>query len=249
MNLNFEGQTALVTGGTRGIGYHIAKDFYDLGANVILTGTKKESFELIQSQFTGNPGFVKYFSVDFSDSKSTNNFISAIDTFDRIDILINNSGINKIDFIYETNMDDWQRITDVNLKAPFMLMRQVSKKMKDQHYGRIVNIGSIFGVISKSKRSIYSATKHGLHGLTIAASLDLAPHGVLVNTLSPGFVLTELTKSILSDEEIADLSKQVPLQRFAKPEEISVVVLFIASNKNTFMTGQNIIVDGGFVNV
>ena len=249
MTNNFSGQTALVTGGTKGIGYHVAKDFYHQGANIILTGTKNESFESIRSHFQGNSGIVNFFPVDFSDPVATNNFISEIANLERIDILINNSGINKIDFIYETTMDDWQKMTDVNLKAPFMLMRQVSRKMKDQKYGRIVNIGSIFGVISKSKRSIYSATKHGLHGLTIAVALDLAPYGVLVNTLSPGFVLTELTKSILSEAEIAELSKHVPLQRFAAPEEISKVILFMAGRDNTFMTGQNIIVDGGFVNV
>lgn len=249
MNNNFSGQTALVTGGTRGIGFHVAKDLYDQGADLIITGTKKVSFESVRSHFQGNSGIVNFFPVDFSDRVATDNFITSLATFERIDILINNSGINKVDFIYETTMDDWQKITDVNLKAPFMLMRHVSRKMKDQKYGRIVNIGSIFGVISKSKRSIYSATKHGLHGLTIAAALDLAPYGVLVNTLSPGFVLTELTKSILSDVEIAELSRQVPLQRFAAPEEISKVILFMAGKDNTFITGQNIIVDGGFVNV
>lgn len=245
----FSGQTAIVTGGTRGIGFNVAKDLYEQGADLIITGTKKESFESVRPHFQGKSGTVQFFPVDFSDINALNEFILAIGAFERIDVLINNSGINKVDFIYDTAMEDWQKMTDVNLKAPFMLMRHVSRKMKDQKYGRIVNIGSIFGVISKSKRSIYSATKHGLHGLTIAVALDLAPYGVLVNTLSPGFVLTELTKSILSDAEIAELSKQVPLQRFAAPEEISKVILFMAGRNNTFMTGQNIIVDGGFVNV
>jgi 3-oxoacyl-[acyl-carrier protein] reductase len=129
-----------------------------------------------------------------------------------------------------------------------MITRKVSKIMKSNGYGRIVNISSIFGVISRGKRSIYSITKFGLRGLTLAASNELARHNILVNAVSPGFVLTELTKGILSKKEIADLSKQIPVGRFARPEEISKVVLFLASDMNTYITGQNIIVDGGYVN-
>jgi len=249
MILDFTNQTALVTGGTKGIGLQIARDFYNSGANIFLTGTNSDSFEKVKSDFSDSKGFVKFLEVDFTNLVSTDDFFSKIEKIDRIDILVNNAGINRINFIDETLMEDWEALMSVNLKAPFMLIRSVSKKMKFHKYGRIVNIGSIFGVISKPKRSIYSTTKHGLHGLTIASSLDLAPFGILVNTLSPGFVLTELTKSILSEKEIEELSKQVPVNRFANPEEISIGVLYLASNKNTFLTGQNIIVDGGFVNV
>jgi 3-oxoacyl-[acyl-carrier protein] reductase len=104
-------------------------------------------------------------------------------------------------------------------------------------------------VISKAKRSLYSISKFGLRGLTIASALDLAPYNVLVNAVSPGFVMTELTKSILREEEMEQLAAQVPLGRFAKPEEISKTVLFLASDLNTYITGQNLIIDGGYTNV
>jgi len=128
-------------------------------------------------------------------------------------------------------------------------MREISRKMKKNRYGRIVNISSIFGVISREKRSIYSASKFGLRGLTVAASNELAKHNIMINTISPGFVLTDLTRSILSQNEMDELAEQIPAKRLANPDEISRVVLFIASSLNTYITGQNIVVDGGYINV
>ena len=247
--IRFDEQTALVTGGTRGIGFQIARDFHAAGARVIVTGTRPDSLERLQAQFRNEGGTPEFYAVDFLNGESTREFIREVDRIEKIDILINNSGINRINPIYETNMADWDDLSAVNLRAPLLLTKYVSEKMKKHGYGRIVNIGSIFGVISKPKRALYSITKHGLHGLTIASALDLAPYGVLVNTVSPGFVLTELTKSILSPEEIKELSAQVPLGRFAQPEDISAVVLFLSSLENRYITSQNIIVDGGFVNV
>ncbi len=119
--------------------------------------------------------------------------------------------------------------------------------MRRQAYGRIVNIGSIFGVVSKAHRAFYSATKFGIRGLTVASSLDLASSGVLVNTVSPGFVSTDLTRQILGEEQMRELAGEVPMSRFAQPDEISRVVAFLASDLNSYITGQNIIVDGGFV--
>ncbi len=146
-------------------------------------------------------------------------------------------------------MEDFDDIMAVNLKAPFMITRVVAKIMKKNGYGRIVNISSIFGHISREKRSIYSTTKFGLRGLTVAASNELARYNVLVNSVSPGFVLTELTEKILTEEERAEIKSRIPAGRFALPEEISKAVLFLASSLNTYIAGQDIIVDGGYVNV
>jgi 3-oxoacyl-[acyl-carrier protein] reductase len=119
--------------------------------------------------------------------------------------------------------------------------------MKKNHYGRIINIGSIFGTVSRAKRSIYSVTKSGIHGLTVAVSNELAPFGVLVNTVSPGFVLTDLTRKNLTEKERLELAKQIPVGRLALPQDISRVVVFLASDLNTYLTGKNITVDGGFI--
>ena len=137
----------------------------------------------------------------------------------------------------------------VNLTAPFRIISALSSKMIENNYGRIVNIASIFSKISKEKRSVYSATKFGIHGLTVGASNDLASKNILVNTVSPGFVLTDLTKKNLTLIEMDSLINQIPSKRLANTTDISSVVVFLLSDLNQYLTGQNIIVDGGFTNV
>jgi 3-oxoacyl-[acyl-carrier protein] reductase len=250
MKIDFQGQTVLVTGATRGMGKQFADDFAKLGANLILTGTNKDTIDTLNREAKSDKQSLrKYYAVDFTDAESTKKFIDAIGTYPKIDVCINNAGINRINFIDETLLKDWKDILSANLEAPFLITRAVSSLMKKNRYGRIVNIASIFGVLSKAKRSIYSTTKFGLRGLTTTSAIELAPYNVLVNSVSPGFVLTELTKSILTKEEMKSLSSQVPIGRFAEPDEISRVVLFLASSLNTYLTGQNIVVDGGFVDV
>ena len=161
-------------------------------------------------------------------------------------MLINNAGVNKIDSIQDITEDDWDWINNVNLRGPFLLTREVSKIMQRQDSGRIVNIASIFGVVSKAKRVTYSTAKWGLVGFTKAVALDLAPYNILVNTVSPGFVDTELTRRILGENEIKKLLESIPQKRLADVGEIAKTVLFLSSDHNTYITGQNIIVDGGF---
>lgn len=238
----------LVTGATRGIGKSIAAHFGALGANLILTGTNPQEIESLDDSFAKNSR-VKYYCVDFSDEELINEFISVLKNYEKIDVCINNAGINRINFIYEVQLGDWDQIMKVNLKGPFLLSKEVGNIMKKQRYGRIINIASIFGVITREKRSVYTASKAGLIGLTKATANDLAPYNILVNSVSPGFILTDLTRKILSDSEIKELESKVPLGRFGQPDEISKVVLFLASDLNTYITGQNIIVDGGYVNI
>lgn len=239
-----------MTGATRGIGKQIAEDFFELGAKLILTGKNKERIKILNESLPKEKkNRMQYYSADFTDIKSIEKFIEQIRCYDRIDICINNAGINRIDYIDETYMKDWDDIIAVNLKAPFMIIREIGKLMKKNGYGRIINISSIYGLISREKRSIYSASKFGIRGLTVATSNELAKYNIFVNTVSPGFVLTDLTKSILSEKEMKELAAQIPARRLASPDDITRVVLFLASSLNTYITGQNIIVDGGYVNV
>jgi len=160
--------------------------------------------------------------------------------------LINNAGVNKIESISHLSSKDWDWINTVNLKGPFLLTKAVTKTMKKKNSGKIINIASIFGVVSKEKRAAYSSTKWGLIGFTKAVALDMACFNIQVNALSPGFVDTELTQKILGKDGIESLIERIPLGRLAKPEEIANVVLFLCSENNSYITGQNIIVDGGF---
>ncbi len=250
MKIDFNGKVVLVTGATRGIGRQIADDFTELGAELILTGTNEGEIKSLNRSIEQLENHKKkYYCVNFLDANSTKEFLDVLRDYNRIDVCVNNAGINRIDYIDETKTEDWDDIIAVNLKTPYLITREISKIMQKNAYGRIVNIGSIFGSISREKRSIYSSSKFGLRGLTVASSNELARYNILVNTVSPGFVLTELTKSILSEEEMTELITQVPMGRLAEPSEISKVVLFLASGFNTYLTGQNIIVDGGYVNV
>jgi len=250
MEFNFGNRVVLITGATRGIGEQLAKDFEKSGADLILTGTKFEQInELNKNMIKNNRNNIRYYCVDFLREDSLNDFIYKLQEYDKIDVCINNAGINRIDYFYETSVKDWDDIINVNLKAPFMLCREVGKLMKKNGYGRIINIASIFGVISREKRSIYSTSKSGLIGLTKSIAIDLAPYNILVNCVSPGFVLTDLTKKILIDTEMKDLESRIPRRRFATPADISKVILFLSSDLNTYISGQNIIVDGGYVNI
>ncbi|EMN89754.1 SDR family NAD(P)-dependent oxidoreductase [Leptospira weilii] len=243
MQILFKNKTIIVTGGTRGIGKHIASDFLELGGNVIVTGTSSELSENFK-----HPN-LNYQSVDFQSKESLNGFIKYLESIEKIEVCVNNAGINRINFLENTLDRDWDDMQSVNVRAPFFITRAVSKKMKENKYGRIVNIASIFGSVSREKRSIYTMTKYAIRGLTVSASNELAKYNVLINTVSPGFVITDLTKKNLTELEIKHLEEQIPIRRLAKPEEIAKVVLFLSSDYNTYITGQNIIVDGGFLNV
>ena len=251
MEIEFRNKTVLITGATRGIGKQLAHDFRESGANLILTGTKPEEIERLsrEARKKDSKQWTEYHCADFSNEGSLLKFAQELRKYERIDVCVNNAAINRINYVYDASLADWDDILNVNLRAPFAILHEVSQIMRRNGYGRVVNIASIFGVISKEKRGIYSSSKSGLIGLTRAVAIDLAPYNILVNCVSPGFVLTELTERILTEAEIKDLTARVPLGRMAVAEDISKAVIFLSSDLNTYITGQNIIVDGGYVNV
>ena len=247
MKINFANKTIIVTGATRGIGKSIATNLSKLSANLILTGTNEAEIEKLNLE--NNNKNKMYHCVDFTIKKSLSIFLDYLSSVEKIDGLVNNAGINRLNPINKIKYSDWDDMFEANLTTPFKLINTVSEKMIENKYGRIVNIGSIFSVISKTKRAAYTATKAGLHGLTVGVSNDLAKYNILVNTVSPGFMLTDLTYKNLSKDEIIDLAKQIPMNRLGDVDDISNAVLFLLSEKNAYITGQNLMVDGGFSNV
>jgi 3-oxoacyl-[acyl-carrier protein] reductase len=246
MNIDFENKTVVVTGGTRGIGAAMVAAFLESGAKVYATGTDIQVLNELNESEKLKSKPIEYLYLDFTSGDSVNGCLEILSKIDRIDVLVNNAGVNKIDTIDEVADEDWDWMNTVNLKGPFLITRTLAKKMKVQNSGRVVNISSIFGVVSKEKRATYSTTKWGLIGLTKAIALDLAPHNILVNVVSPGFVDTELTRRVLGEKGIDELVERIPQLRLANCEEIAKTVLFLTSEHNTYITGQNIIVDGGF---
>lgn len=249
MNLDFTDKTILVTGATRGIGKQIADDLHQLGANLIVTGTNVDEINELNKLAANNGQNKKYIAVDLTQSDQVDLFIDELLKYPKIDCIVNNAGINRLNQIQNVLISDWNEMLAVNLTAPFKILNAVSKLMIHNNYGRVVNIASIFSKISKEKRAVYSATKFGIHGLTVGVSNDLACNNILVNTVSPGFVLTDLTRKNLTASEMEFLKNQIPAKRLAETSDISSVVIFLLSDLNKYLTGQNIIVDGGFTNV
>jgi 3-oxoacyl-[acyl-carrier protein] reductase len=238
--MDLSDKTAIVTGGTRGIGMDIVSFLIDCGCEVIYTGTSKDSsMKNIKGRFE---------QLDLLDDVSVSRFtLKVMGTLKKIDILVNNAGINYIEPIDEICEENWERILKVNLTGAMKLIKAAANIMKkNDNGGKILNVSSIFGVVSKEKRNSYSASKTGLIGLTRSSALDLARYNILVNALCPGFTNTDLTVSMLSKDEISSISSQIPLGRFAKVPEIAKIAVFLVSDLNSYMTGQTVIADGGF---
>lgn len=247
LNLDFSEKKILVTGGTRGIGKEIAIQFLNSGGYVIITGTKTVDESKLKKEWGYNN--LIYKRVDFLIEESVLMFLDWIKNQDKIDILVNNAGINRVDFNVNSRTSDFNNIMDVNLKGPYLFCREVSMIMKKNKFGRIVNISSIWAAITRPGRSLYSTSKFGLVGLTKTLSVELASYGILVNAVAPGFTMTELTKKTNSKKEIEDLKKIIPIKRLAQPIEIARLILFLTSEMNSYITGQNIIIDGGYTNI
>jgi 3-oxoacyl-[acyl-carrier protein] reductase len=216
--------TALVTGASRGIGKAIAVEFQQKGITVI-TPTRAE--------------------LDLGDPNSVAQWCSTSANLD-IGILVNNAGINELRSITELDDDTWRRMEQINVSSPLALMRALLPGMQERRWGRIVNIASIWAHAAKERRGGYAATKAALIAATRVAALEYAPTGILVNAVSPGFTATELTYSNNSEADIATIRGRIPLGRLAEPAEIARIVVWLASNENTYITGQAIQVDGGY---
>ena len=165
------------------------------------------------------------------------------------DVLVNNAGINKIASFVDVDADDFQKIQRVNVLAPLLLCQAAIPSMKAKGWGRIVNVSSIWGKISKAHRASYSASKFALDGLTVALAAEHAADGILANSVAPGFIDTELTRRVLGEAGISSLLSGVPIGRLGRVEEIARLVLWLAGSENTFIAGQNIAIDGGFTRV
>jgi len=247
MKIDLTNKTALITGATRGIGKALADCFQEAGANLILTGTKRVEIEdLNRKNKKSGIKNIHYIQADFSSESSTSYFLEKLKTYEHIDICVNNAGVNEINDFNNTTINDFNWISDINIKGPYQILKVVSPKMIANNYGRIVNVASIWSVITKQGRSVYTMSKNALVGLTKTLAVEWASKNIMVNAVSPGFTLTELTKSTNTFEQLKGIEKIIPAKRMAEPIEIAKVITFLCSDQNTYLTGQNITIDGGF---
>ena len=249
MLLDFTGRTALVTGATRGIGKSIAETFWASGADVYMTGTKQDEVDSLNQEISVQGIQRKhYLCVDFCNEESTMALLAVLGGMKRIDICVNNAGINIVRDFCDVSFDEFIKVQKINVFAPRRILNVIVPKMKESRYGRIVNVASIWSVINRPGRSSYGISKNAIHGLTKALSIELAEYNIMVNSISPGFTKTELTMRTNTKEQLIELGNKIPARRLAEPQEQANIVAFLCSAQNSYMTGQNLIVDGGYTN-
>lgn len=241
-----KGKIALVTGASRGIGKEIAITLAKEGAFVAVNynGSKEKAEEVIQ-EIISFGGKAKAYQCNVSDFEEASSLIAdLIKEHERIDILVNNAGITKDNLLMKMKEEEFDQVIDINLKGTFNCMKHTSRQMLKQKSGKIINISSVSGILGNVGQANYCASKAGVIGLTKSAARELASRGITVNAVAPGFIETDMTQ-VLSESVKEQATKQIPLGRFGKVEEIANMVCFLASDKANYITGQVISVDGG----
>nr|WP_246579305.1 3-oxoacyl-[acyl-carrier-protein] reductase [Alkaliphilus flagellatus] len=244
--MNLTGKTALVTGGSRGIGRSIALALANQGANVIINYTSNEesAAKVVEEIESFN---VKALAVkaNVSNAEEINDMMDKIEEmFDGIDILVNNAGITRDNLFIRMKEEDWDQVMDINLKGVFLCTKAVVRKMIKQKYGKIINLSSVVGVVGNPGQANYCASKAGVIGFTKSLAKEIAGKNITVNAIAPGFIETDMTK-VLPENVKESMLEIIPMKKYGKPEDIANLVLFLSSDNASYITGQVIHVDGG----
>ncbi|TOD63803.1 3-oxoacyl-ACP reductase [Vibrio parahaemolyticus] len=240
--MNLEGKIALVTGASRGIGRAIAELLVERGATVIGTATSESGAAAI-SEYLGENG--KGLALNVTDVESIEATLKTInDEFGAIDILVNNAGITRDNLLMRMKDDEWNDIINTNLTPIYRMSKAVLRGMMKKRAGRIINVGSVVGIMGNAGQTNYAAAKAGVIGFTKSMAREVASRGVTVNTVAPGFIETDMTKALNDDQRAATLAN-VPAGRLGDPREIASAVVFLASPEAAYITGETLHVNGG----
>lgn len=243
--MDLKGKVAIVTGGAQGIGKTIATRLAQEGANVVIADVVEEVAKATAQEISQKGSESISIGVDVSILSSVEEMVKkTLDKFGRIDILVNNAGITRDALVMRMKEEDWDLVLNINLKGAFNCIKVVSPVMMKQKAGKIVNIASIVGIIGNAGQANYSASKGGLIALTKTCARELAGRRINVNAVAPGFIQTSMTER-LSTQVKEKLSSQIPFGEIGKPEDVASAVLFLVSEKASYITGEVIKVDGG----
>lgn len=246
MSSVFDNQVAIVTGAGRGIGEAVATRLAQSGARIaVVSRTEANSQKTADALNAQRPESARPYALDMADFQAVQTtFGQIVDDFGRADILINNAGVTRDNLAMRMSEEEWDTVIDTNLKGAFNAIRALLRTMVKQRYGRIINIGSVSGLMGLAGQSNYAASKAGLIGMSKSLARELASRNITVNVLAPGFIETDMT-AVLNDEVRQGALKQIPVNRFGLTDDIAAAVEFFASPQASYITGQVLAVDGG----
>ncbi len=247
MTKTLEGKTAVVTGGCRGIGKAIVERFLRDGATVFALDYNIPQADEVFIEDENLAKFVETIQVDVTDEESVNKaFAQVIEKTGRVDILVNNAGITRDTLLMRMSAANWDAVINTNLKGAFLCVKAVTRQMMSQRSGRIINMGSVVGVMGNAGQANYSASKAGLIGFTKSIAKEFGSRNILVNLIAPGYVITPMTEQ-LTEEQKKSFLEIIPLKRGALAEDIANTVAFFSGPDSSYITGQVLHVDGGMV--
>ncbi len=246
--MRLDGKVALITGASRGLGKAMAVELAAAGAAVILVGRDRAKLDETAAEASQKGARAAVFVTNVAVESQVLALQEAVTRqFGRVDILINNAGINLRKPLVQFTLEEWRRVMDANLTSVFLMCRAFIPLMQGRGWGRIINLTSIMSHVSLPGRTVYSASKSGLLGFTRALALELAPEGITVVGISPGPFATELNTALINDAELnRQFLTKIPAGRWGKPEEIGKLARFLCSDDAGFITGTDILIDGGW---
>lgn len=248
MEKKLAGQVALVTGGNAGIGRAIVRKFAENGAKVVLFGTDlQRGAQVVEevTELTGDEGAAVFYQVDVANHREVEDTIKKIlESWGRVDIVVNNAGITRDQLLMRMSEEDWDQVMAINVKSCYNVSHALVRAMMKARKGKMINISSVVGLTGNVGQANYAASKAAVIGFSKALAKELAPRGICVNCIAPGYIETRMTAE-LGEEQKKSLLASIPLGRMGQPEEIAAAALFLAEAESDYITGQVLVVDGG----